>query len=510
MNEAATTRQGSLISNSRWNLFAFSFGLAAQFITLPFVIRWIGLPAFGQAGLVLAVWAPLMLVGTVLGQATTREAAAFQGQPIAARQTLAAALWMCLAACAVGLVAVISLGPWLVAKLTSGPAPLADVRLAFAIAGAGWATQQVVLVLQGATAARQEFRTMAQVAAFSSCATVVLTLSFAAARPTAVGYLAGVAASMLATLFAWLVVGRPRGSHPVALPRWHRTEAVGLLQFGRWQGLAQLAGALGNQIDRYALGALAPSSLVGQYNAANRLQEAAYMGVMKGGEILFPHFGATASSALADRQSFFVMASWLTGTLSVVFLAPIVPLAHSLLLLWAGAETADGGAFLLRTLVLGGIVGCGSNVFTYYAMGTGRTRPLAGLSVAYSLLTIVATIGLMQMFGPLAAGAGLLVASVFRVVAAIVLTRRLFFPDLEWGLLAIATLLPLVAGSAVSLAVDASGAALVSNWPAVVLGYVAVAAAVLLATLALTLPWPGGRAIVGRVLAAIRELHAAP
>ena len=510
MNEAATTRPGGLISNARWNLFAFSFGLAAQFITLPFVIRWIGLPAFGQGGLVLAMWAPLMLVGTVLGQATTREAAALEGQPVPARRTLAAALWLCFAACAIGLVALVALGPWLLGTLTSGPSSIPGVRLAFAIAGAGWAAQQIVLVLQGAAAARQAFRTMAQVAAFSACATVLLTLSLAAARPTAIGYLSGVAASMLATLLAWLVVCRPRGPHPVALPRWHRAEAVRLLQFGKWQGLAQLTGALGNQIDRYALGMLAPAAIVGQYNAANRLQEAAYVGVMKGGEILFPHFGATASSTIADRQSFFVTASWLTGTLSVVFLAPIVPLAHSLLLLWAGAETADGGAFLLRTLVLGGIVGCGSNVFTYYAMGTGRTRPLAGLSVAYSLLTIVATIGLMRRFGPLAAGGGLLVASLFRVAAAILLTRRLFFPELDRGLLWIATLVPLVAGCAVSLVIDASGAAMVSTWPGVVLAYVAIAAAVFLATLALTLPWPGGRAIVARVLAASRRRRAAP
>ena len=511
MNAALTAPGARLVSNSRWNLFAFAFSLAAQFVTLPFVIRWIGLPAFGQAGLVLAIWAPLMLVGVVLGQATTRQVSTqlADADPDAATRVLATALWMCLAACALGGAALMIAGPALLSAIAAGSQARATLQLAFVVAGAGWAAQQLALVLQGATMARQDYRKVAQVAAFSSAAAVGLTLALTSATPTVEGYLSGVAASFAATLLAWLWIGYRGGRGALAWPRWHRPEALRLLHFGKWQSLAQLAGAFGNQIDRYALGALAPAAVIGQYNAANRLQEAAYMGVMKGGEILFPHFGATSGAPLAERQSFFVTSSWVVATLSVVFLAPLVPLSHSLLLLWAGAETADGGALLLRTLVLGGIVGCGSNVFSYYAMGIGENAPLAWLSVLYSLLTIVATIALMRTFGPYAAGAGLLVASFGRVAAALWLTRQRFFPALPWGDLIVSSVLPLAVGSGLALTLHAAGAGEVTSWVSLIGSYVSVAAAVLLATMALTLPWRTGREIVSRVATAMRRREAA-
>lgn len=506
------TSSGRLLSNSRWNLLAFAFGLAAQFVTLPFVIRWIGLPAFGRAGLVLAVWAPLMLVGVVLGQATTRQISALSstaGTDAAAR-ILATALWLCMAACAAGGIAMAIVGPVLLSALAAEARPQTLLHLDFIVAGAGWIAQQFALVLQGATLARQNYRAVAQVAAFSSAATVALTLTLTAAMPGVEGYLAGVSASFAATAGAWLwVAGR---AAPAALrrPRWHRPEGSHLLHFGKWQGLAQFAGAFANQIDRYVLGAIAPAALVGQYNAANRLQEAAYMGVTKGSEILFPHFGATSGAAVAQRQSFFVTSSWVVATLSVVFLAPLVPLSHSLLLLWAGAETADGGALLLRTLVLGGIVGCGSNVFTYYAMGVGDNAPLAMMSVTYSIVTIAATIVLMRVFGPYAAGLGLLAASFGRVAAALWLTRRRFFPALAWTDLTVSSVLPLVVGSCIALALQAAQAGEVTNWFALVVSYAGIAAAVLLATLALTALSRTGRAIVARAAAALRRRETLP
>ncbi len=60
--------RSSLLGNSSWNLAAFVFTLIANLATVPFVVRWIGLHDFGNAGIVIAVTAPLTLIGTVLGQ----------------------------------------------------------------------------------------------------------------------------------------------------------------------------------------------------------------------------------------------------------------------------------------------------------------------------------------------------------------------------------------------------------------------------------------------------------
>lgn len=499
----------SLISNSRWNLVAFACGLAAHFITVPFVISWIGLAAFGQAGLVLALWAPLMLVGTVLGQATTREMSAHLGasNSRAALRVFDTAMLLCLGACVVGGLLLAAVGPALLSALAAENHSRYMLQTDFIIVGIGWAAQQAVLVLQGACYARQDYRIVARVAVFSALATVTLTLAFTAALPTVEGYLAGIAATFVVTLLAWLWATR----HSLFGRRWwaalHRHELVCLFQFGKWQTLAQLAGVFGNQMDRYVLGVLAPSIVLGQYNAANRLQEAAYIGVMKAGEILFPHFGATAQDDVTRRTRFFLSSSWVVATFSAMFLAPLVPLSHSLLTLWIGPETADGGALLLRTLVLGGIVGCGSNVFIYYAMGIGQNAPVAWISVIYSLLTVFATIVLMSMFGPYAAGVGLLLASVVRVALSLWLTRSSFFLHMRWSELVVSSVLPLVAGLGIALGLHVADVGKVSGWLPLLLFYVLAASAVLVTALLLTVPWVAGREILGRVYAALRALR---
>lgn len=504
-------RNRGLISNSRWNLVAFACALAAQFATVPFVIRWIGLEAFGLAGLVVAIWAPLMLVGLVLGQATTREMSVrlSNGQAMSAQRVFDTAALLCAGACATGGVTLYFAGPIILSALTGAARSSQSLHQAFLFAGIGWAAQQGVLVLQGACSARQDFRRIAQLSAFSAVTTVLLTLVITSVTASAEGYLAGVAASFVASLLAWLWVSRSGLPRRPWWPTLHPQELASLLHFGKWQTLAQLAGSFGNQIDRYALGALAPAVVVGQYNAANRLQEAAYMGVMKAGEILFPHFGATANDDIARREAFFLTASWVVATVSATFLAPLVPLAHSVLTLWVGPATAEGGAQLLRTLVLGGIVGCGSNVFTYYAMGTGRNAPVAGLSLSYALVTVLATIVLIANFGPYAAGGGVLVASVVRVAASLWLTRRLFFQGLRWSALLVSSVIPLLAGLAVALGLNATALSEVASWPALAAAYAIAAIAVLVTNLVLTALRPEGREIIGRLVNAIRA-HQAP
>lgn len=496
----------SLLSNSRWNMLGFACGLLANFVTIPFVVRWIGFSEFGYAGLVLAITAPLTLIGTVIGQALVRETSARRGAGNAAgaQRTCDAALRLGMLAGAVGWGALVLAGPWVTLAILGGDAPHDGLRLSFMIAAAGWLAQQLCLVLQGVSAGRQDFRSVARVAAFSGTASVAATLALTAAVPTVDGYLAGVATGFGLTLGCWLFVQRRSLRLRAIGCADLRAESRALLHFGKWQGLAQLAGAFGNQIDRYALGALAPVAVVGQYNVANRLQEAAYIGVVKGGEVLFPHFGSLASRSIEERGRVFQVASFVVGTFSAMLLAPLVPLAASVLALWIGPQIGSDTAFLLRTLVLGGIVGCGSNVFMYYAMGIGRNAPVAWISLIYSVATVLFTVLLIRAYGPLAAGAGLLVASVGRIAASLVVTRRQFFPQLGWGELLVSTVLPLAVGVGLALGVHSSGYAQAQHWASLIAQYAGLAALVLASTLTASMLTPSGRDIVARTLVSLR------
>ena len=502
-------KPANLARNSGWNLAAFACALAANFVTVPFVVRWAGLEAFGRAGIVLAVCAPLMLIGTVLGQAVTRELAGRAGGPdeLRARRVLDAALRVGVLACAAGWLALVAVGPAVVAWLTRQSQPSGTLTLAFMIAATGWAAQQIGLLLQGACAARQDFRTIARIAALSAAATVAAVLALTWLWPTTEGYLAGVTLGFAVTTLAWITASRGRHSGLHILRGERREETSALMHFGKWQGLAQLAGAVGNQIDRYALAALAPVAVVGHYNVANRLQEAAYIGVIKAGEVLFPRFGSMSSAVQAQRRDFFQVASWVVGAFSAAVLAPLVPLADATLLLWVGPEASEGAGLMLRTLILGGIVGAGSNVFVYYAMGMGRTAAVAMLSVVYSIVTVAGTVLLLRLYGPQAAGAGLLLASVMRIAMGLQITRRDFFPELGWSDLAVSTVLPLACGAAVALAVDAAGLFRPTSWIALGADYAAIAAIVLL-TVTVATALGGGRSILSHAGRGLRSIAA--
>lgn len=504
--DADSAVRPSLLSNSRWNLFGFACGIAAHFITIPFVVKWIGLPAFGRAGLILAITAPLTLIGSVIGQAVVREVSSQvgSGDVEGAFRTTHAALWLCIAAGCIGWVTLVLAGPGITRLILGSELLLLGLSLSFVIAASGWLAQQFALVLQAGCVAKQDFRTVARAAALSGTATVASVLALTAAFPTVDGYLAGVAMSFVLTLACWAWIRRHDLRLPlIALSRL-RSERQSLMHFGKWQGVAQLAGAFGNQIDRYALGALAPIAVVGQYNVANRLQEAAYVGVIKAGEVLFPHFGSVASKSIGERARAFQVTSWVVATFSAMLLAPLAPLASDVLALWIGPEGGADAAVLLRTLVLGGIVGCGSNVFVYYAMGMGQNVSVAWISVMYSVVTVMFTILLIRAYGPLAAGAGLLVASVARVVAALFVIRREFFPQLQWIDLLVSSVLPLAIGVAIALGVDYLGYAGAQDWPRFAAAYIGLAALVLTGSLLASVTVPGGRAIVASVFSSLR------
>ena len=324
------------------------------------------------------------------------------------------------------------------------------------------------------------------------------TLGITWASPNTKGYLTGVsigfALAMLAWIYRWwAAISWIQVFSPGALD-----DSKTLMRFGKWQGIAQLAGVLGNQIDRYALGAMTPVAVVGQYSVANRLQEAAYIGVIKAGEVLFPRFGSMASLAVAERQEFFQLASWVVGTLSAAMLVPLAILATSVLSLWVGPQAASGADHMLFVLVLGGVIGSASNVFTYYAMGIGRNISVAGISVLFSALTVLMTVALIAVFGAEAAGMGLLLASIARVMASMVLTRRLFFTGLGWGELLVSTALPVLVGSGAALGAQSLVRLHANGWVELALFYAALSAAVIGACILVTSSTSSGRGILLR------------
>ncbi len=464
-----------LIGSARWNLVAFACGLAANLLTVPFVVRSIGLEAFGLAGLVIAVCAPFLVVGTVLGQALVREMSVRlgAGDEAGADRFLPAALKLCALAGAAGWLILVLGGPAVVGWISEPGVGTDELRLIFIIAATGWLAQQFALVFQGASTARMNYRAVAKVSAVYAAMSAATILVFTHAFPSALAFVAAVSASYAVLLVGWCVALRHlpwRGSAD--------GEIQALLGFSSWQGIAHIVGNFSLQIDRYLLGALFPVATVGEFNVARRVQEAGSIGLMKMGEVLFPRFGSLSTKSPTELARFFRTACWCYCSLGAAVLIPAAVLSRPLIDLWIPEESIDLGATMLFTLLVAAHLGTAAGIFNHYLMGTGNTRVLTSITVVFAGCIAALSIPTINVYGPTAAGVGTLVASALRNVLVVWWLRRLML-DLSRDDIVVCLGLPLVIGSSfafLSLAYDWS---FIDNWIALGSCYTAVAALIL-------------------------------
>jgi O-antigen/teichoic acid export membrane protein len=492
-----------LVANSQWHLLGFGAALLGNLAAVPIVIRWIGIDAFGTAGLVVAICAPLTLTGSSVGQALVREMSRrlHADDARGAWRHAHAALRMVTLGSIVMLAAIILIGPSIASLLTRTGESAPPGVDPFIAAGAGWFAQQWVAVLQAIMVARQDFRRVATVNAGTALLTLIATLAVTAFHPTATGYLWSLSAGSWASAACWCFtlrtdLLRPPGSGLA-------TEARSLLHFTRWQIVTQLAGSLSNQIDRYMLGAAAPVAVVGSYNVAKRLQESASIGVLKVGEVLFPRFGAL-SDAPADQQApLYLRATWALTMFSAALLAPIAGLAHQTLQIWVSPSASPVGETMLFTLSIAALIGSGSTVHFAHDLGRGRQRTVAMVSVLHSIFTLLLTAILIASLGPVAAGGGLLGASVLRMTTTLWLARRTLGASAPWPVLLGSNVIPVGSGVAMASVIHLFQPTWVTGWTSLLLAGALASMATLITATALTWALPSSRPLVREALQAI-------
>jgi O-antigen/teichoic acid export membrane protein len=499
-----STDPGRLARSSAWNVVGFVATLAAHFVTVPIVIAAIGLAEFGRAGLVIATWAPFLLVGTVIGQSALREVSALFGtsEETRARRVAWSALTLAGLVGVIVCAVLVAFGPAALRLLAGAQYDSVDWRIAFLCSGVGWFAQQIGLVYQGIAAAAQNYRAIAAATVLSAAVMVAATIEFVRVAPRMEAYLLGISAGFVAGALVWpflLHSFRQAG-------RWSAfaKERADLIRFGKWQGTNHVAAALGNQVDRYLLAALAAPQILGEFNAANRLQEAAYAGLAKVTEVLFPYFGLLSTRRDEANLEAVLSSSWVVALFSGALLGPIVPLAHPLLVAWAGGEIGALGGTMMQTLVLGGIAGSGANVITYYFLATGRAKRIATLSVVFSAATIVAAAALFFAIGPYAAGGGALAISVVRMPVMLAQFRREAVRSAPWGALLVSSALPIGCAMAFGVLTAYLYDDPPTSWRGLGLAYAAGVAAFGAVTIAVSAVFPTGRRVIALLYGGIR------
>lgn len=481
-----------LVSSSRWNFIAFTVSVAANFVAIPLVILAIGLDAFGEAGLVLAVYAPFTLVGTVIGQALIKELAPrlVNGDREGCIRFTSAALFLT-GVCSISVVFLLYLvGNQVLLHLVKAEN---NWSWAILVCGLGWTAQQAYLIIHAALAATQNFGRLAIAGSISAVLTAAAMIISSRMMPSAIGFLIGTSLGFGITLLVHLLFLQRHLGWLIKLKTWHPDHRKVLLVFAKWQGAAHFAGAIGNQMDRYALGVMAPLKVVGQYNVAMRLQEVVHMGVLKISEVLFPHFSITANDPLDQQAHFFLRATWLNNLVAVIAVAPLIPLAESIVTLWVNAATAEVAAPILRTLAIAGVIGAGSSVYFYHAMAQGKSARLAKINATHAFLLVILTITLIGIVGPLAAGAGYLFANIIKLAIVTKFSKSDFSPALSLSAVSIYSMPPLIGGLAMSFLLFEIQSQWGSTWLALMLSYIFTAVAIAVAALISTAFFKQGR-----------------
>ncbi len=498
-----------LISNSRWNLLSFGATLLINLITIPITIHLIGLPAFGGAGLILAVYAPFMLIGTVFSQALIKELAPLLTEASSTGQTVsslfASAIYLASIACVTVVICLTVLSGSLARVLQDAAALSLDWQTCFLIAGIGWLTQQLSLVCQSYVAASQRYGALALANGIIALVSAALVVLCSSRWPSAQGFLLGTASGFTFALITWiwLLHEQLRGVLQICLPQ--REHVLHMLRFGRMQGPAHFLGAIGNQADRYMLGLTTPLAILGQFNVAVRLQEVVHMGLLKATEVLLPHFAVTANDPPGRRAEFFVRANWIFNILGACALAPMFPLADSLITLWIGSAATELGSTMLRTLTVAGIAGCATNLYYYLALGTNQQGQLAGLTSAHAVITVTLTTVAIWLFGPAAAGVGYLLANIARLLIAMWLIEHYFNRLLTRSSVLGSIAIPLGVSITISLLIFLSGNVRPESWAGLVASYILIGLLCILAIGTATALSRSGRKNLASALSLVRH-----
>jgi O-antigen/teichoic acid export membrane protein len=345
-----------LARNTMWNLIGQIIPLVVGMVTIPLLVRGLGVDRFGLLSLVWIIIGYFNLFDLGLGRALTKLVADrlgnndYQSIP----SLVWSALFLMLMLSGAGGLIVLVLSPWLVHSALKIPAALQIETLhSFYLLAASLPIVIITSGLRGILEAQQRFRVLTMIripTSVFSFAGPLLVLPFShKLLPVIVvlvlGRFVGCAAHMIAC-FHFM----PSLRHAIVL---HRADILPLVQFGGWMTVTNIAGPILVYMDRFLIGALVSVSAIAYYTAP--FDAILRLTILPGAAVgvLFPAF---AVSMVQDPARVTLLLR--RGT-KYVFLAIfpiiliIVSFAPEFLRWWLGSAFAENGSAVLRWIAAG-------------------------------------------------------------------------------------------------------------------------------------------------------------
>ncbi len=419
---------GLLARNTVLNMLGLGLPMLVGVLAMPFTIRGLGTERFGILSLVWVVVGYLAFFDLGLSRATTKFIAEALGR--GESEGISRILWTTVFFQAVmGLAgaALLALAtPLLVGRFLHVPTALMpEARTSFILIGVSLPVVLVSASFRGALEARQRFDLVNIVKGISSTLNYVLPLVGVLLGFDLRGVVALLVGARILALVAWMLLclkAMPALGRQVAF---RRESVAGLLKFGGWLTVSNIARPVLTYFDRFFVGSILNLKAVGFYTAPYEI--VTKVGILPGSLILtlFPSFSTLQGKEEPEkaRTLYGCAVKYLIvgmGPVSVL----LVLLARPILRIWLGAEFAATSALVFQILALGFLTNSLADVPLALVQGFGRPDLPAKLNVAELFLFVPLSWLAIKQWGIAGAAAAWTVRVTFEMAVLFAIAAR--------------------------------------------------------------------------------------
>ncbi len=401
-NESHLLSGRLLASSAVWSLAAQALPAIVGVVTIPFIVRGLGVERFGVLTLAWMVIGYFSLFDLGLGRAVTKMAAEFLAstKPTNVEGLIWTAWYLMFGLGIGGTVALSILTPWLVTTAVKIPVALQreSLQAFYLLAGA---IPIVVLTagFRGVLEAAQRFRLTSLVKIPMGILTFVAPLLVLRFTPNiAVIVLTLIAVRLLGAIAYALMCHRAVRVQGTPTP-FDRTAARTLLRQGAWMTVSNVISPLMMSVDRFFVGAIVSVAAVAYYATPF---EAVTKLLIIPSAIAAVFFPAFSTASVIDRER--MMDLFRTG-LWFLFLSmyPLVfitvAFAPELLRLWLGTAFARQSAGALQWLALGVLMNSLASMPFALLQGMGRSDTTAKIHLVEAPAYLVLMVWLIHRYG---------------------------------------------------------------------------------------------------------------
>jgi O-antigen/teichoic acid export membrane protein len=398
-------------------------------MTVPFVIRHLGISRFGVLSLAWAMLSYLTLFDFGLGRATTRFVA--QALALEERQTIGSIVWPSVAVQSIfglagGAILVLA-APSLAAHVFRVPASLvSETTVAFQILGITVPFLIVSASFRGVLEAHQEFVIVNIVRAVSGSLIFLAPVAAVVAQFDLRGVLVLLLASMAATALVYMALCVRIAPALRTKPIIDRLRIRKLVAFGGWVTVSSLVVPILVYADRFLLGAVVSVNALTYYTVPYEVAFRLQVFPASLGTALFPTFSMMSATKATELSGLYARSiKYLLVVMAPVTLVLVLS-ARPLLTIWLGQDFATNSTVVLQLLSFGMLLNAVAQVPANLLDAAGRPDLRAKVFLAYMPAYVLAAWVLISRFGLLGAAlawtarAGFELLVFFAVVAVVI------------------------------------------------------------------------------------------